>query len=291
MGMQRRDFALLLAMAPGIGGKTLTKVLARNDLLDRSPEDFLKLPAEAMVEEYRLAAKSAAWLTNGGPEHNSVRDLKPRLEALGVGLVTAADAHYPALIEEMDSNPPGALFLYGNAKLLTSNTFCVLSSRNTSPAGLAQIERLVEEGVLRGETLVAGHDTPEYQRAAVVPLRWGAPRILCLDRGLFEVLGENLQDEPFRAARLWRYKFDPTTDLVISPFKPEAILVGVNNKVRDRLVACLSKRLDFVEITPGRNMDQLARLGLKAGRTVRVSDRSLEYRRLAEAGAEVIPAE
>jgi DNA processing protein len=46
MSLPRRTFALLLAMTPGIGGRSLMRVLARNDLLNRSPEDFLAMSAE-----------------------------------------------------------------------------------------------------------------------------------------------------------------------------------------------------------------------------------------------------
>jgi len=289
--MNRRDFVLYLAMTQGIGGKTVSKILARNDMLGLSPEEFLSRSPECLREEYGLKAGPATKIASAGLEgFSNIEPLKKRLDGLGVSLVAYADAHYPALLDEMDADPPGVLFLYGNQKLLSAKTFCVLSSRNTSPAGLDQMERLCEAGVLNAEVVVAGHDTPEYQRAAVVPLRWGAPRILCLDRGMFQVLGENLRDEPFRAARLWRFSFDPSTDLVISPFRPDAIFTGVNNKVRDRLVGGLSKRLDFVEISPGGNMEKLALSGLKARRPVRVSDRSVGYRRLIESGAEVIPA-
>lgn len=291
MSIPRRTFALLLALTPGIGGKSVTRILARNDLLSRTAEEFLRLSPEALKEEYKLTARASQKLYE---ERNTsvgkTKDLEERLDKLGVSLVTSADAHYPSLIEEMDPDPPGVLFLYGNTRLLEARTFCVLSSRNSPPAALDQVEHLAEEGVLNGETIVSGHDTPEYQRSALVPLRWGAPRVLCLDKGLFQALGDELREEPFRAARLWRYEFDPKTDLVVSPFNPDARFVGVNNQVRDRLIACLSRRLDFVEITPGGNMEKNARLALKAGRSVRVSDRSVSYRALREFGAEVIPA-
>ncbi|HEY3781053.1 MAG TPA: DNA-processing protein DprA [Fimbriimonadaceae bacterium] len=289
--MTRRDFALYLTLTPGIGGRTVTRVLNRNDMLSRSPEAFLSLSPEALREEYGLRADAAERIAASGKAGAAkILEEQKRLVALGVTLVTQADAHYPTMIEEMDPDPPNVLFFYGNHKLLSANTYSVLSSRNTSLAGLDEIEKLTEDGVLKGEVLVSSDNRPEFQRAALVPLRWGAPRILCLDRGLFEVLGPDLKDEPFRAARLWRYQFDPSTDLVISPFRPEAKFSGVNNQVRDRLVACLSRRLDFVEIAPTGNMEKLAKLALKAGRKVRVSDRSINYRRLKEIGAEVISA-
>lgn len=291
MSLTRRTFALLLAMTPGIGGRSVTRVLARNDLLGRTPEEFLRLSAEAKREEYRLSMRACAGL-NASLDAlvSGVKSVEERLDKHGVGLVTSADAHYPRQIEEMDTEPPGALFLYGNTRLLGARSFGVMSSRDTPPAGLDLIESLCEEGVLSSEVLVTGENTPEYQRSAIVPLRWGSPRILCLDRGLFVSLGEDLNQEPFRAARLWRYEFDEKTDLVVSAFRPDAGFIGINNQVRDRLVACLAGRIDFVEIRPGGNMEKLARLALRAGRAVRVSDRSVGYRRLQELGAEVVGA-
>jgi predicted Rossmann fold nucleotide-binding protein DprA/Smf involved in DNA uptake len=286
MSIPRRTFALHLAMTSGIGGRTVTRVLARNELIGRSNDEFLKLSPEVWQEEYRLTKKSAASLALA--KMAETKKLEEELSGLGVSLVTAADAHYPTLVEEFDPDPPGVLFFYGNTKLLEAKTFCVISSRNSRPSELELIEKLTEEGVLNSEVLVSGHDRPEYQRSAVVPLRWGAPRILCLDRGLFKVLGDDLKNEAFRAARLWRYQFDPSTDMVVSPFRPGADFIGVNNQVRDRLVASLSRRLDFVIITEGGNMEKLARLAMKCGRQVRISDRSVGYRQLASAGAGVI---
>ncbi len=257
--------------------------------MGQSPYEFFALSPEALREDYGLPAKLAQNVSGSLDRlTKELAEMEERLEQLGVHLVTAADAHFPERLDTIDLDPPPALFLYGNQKLLESKTFCILSSRNTPPKGLDMIEKLAEEGVLAGEVLVSGHDRPEYQRSAVVPLRWGSPRILCLDRGMFEALGDDLSVEPFRTARLWRFQFDKTTDLVVSPFRPNAGFAGVNNQVRDRLVAALSARLDFVLINPGGNMDKLARAALRAGRPVRVSDLSLEYRQYRESGAEVL---
>ncbi len=288
MSLSRRTFTLLLAMTPGVGGRSVTRVLARNDLLSRTPEEFLKLPTECLRSEYRLTKRAVDGLIERTELITRTKELEDRLGTLGVTVVTAADVHYPALLEEMDPDPPGVLFLYGNTKLLEAQTFCILASRNTLPNDLELMEQLTEQGVLNSEVLVTGHDRPEYQRTAVVPLRWGSPRILCLDRGMFNVLGEDLRNEAFRAARLWRYEFDPTTDLVVSPFRPDSDFAGVNNQVRDRLVGSLSRRLVFVQVAAGGNMEKIARLALKSGRKVQVSDRSLGYRALRELGAEVL---
>jgi DNA processing protein len=263
----------MLAMTPGIGGRSVVKVLARNDLLNRSPEEFFRLSFESYVEEYGLLRKAGQHLVaHRDTLRDEVEPLEKRLEVLGVRWAVITDAGYPEMLEQFDPDPPAMVFIYGNTKLLSSKTFSVLSSRNASEQELMEIERLTEQGVLNGEVLVTGHDKPEYQRSAVVPLRWGAPRILCLDRGLFQVLGDDLRNEAFRIARLWRYEFDPTTDLVVSPFRPEAGMIGVNNQVRDRLVAGLSKRIDFVKVSSGGNMEKLAKMARKAGRSTVLPD-------------------
>src|SRR5690349_12093996 len=116
--MSPRTFALHLAMTPGIGGRSVTRILTRNGLLNRTPEEFLGLSAEAYREEYKLTAKAATKLAYGGEElYKGTASLEKRLGGLGVTLVTSADANYPALVEEMDPDPPGVLFLYGNQRL------------------------------------------------------------------------------------------------------------------------------------------------------------------------------
>ena len=71
-------------MVPGMGGRSVTRVLARNQLLGVSPEEFLVLSAEAYREEYRLSARVADYLV--GHRQTLVQENQPfeeRLERLG----------------------------------------------------------------------------------------------------------------------------------------------------------------------------------------------------------------
>ncbi len=288
--ISRRTLVLALALTPGIGSRTITRVLTRNDLLARDETMFSRLGVEALVEEYRLSRSAAqAWVTSRDERLAESVQLKDRLERLGVRWITAAEASYPRRIENMDEDPPGVLFLYGNVGLLQARTFAVASSRGASEEVLRRIERLTEEGVLAGETLVSGHDTREYQASAVVPLRWGAPRILVLDRGLFHALGENLDEEPFRAARLWRFRFDPTTDLVMSMVRPDQAYHRNSNRIRDRVIAALADRLDLPFASQGGNMERLAKSALRCGRKVRIAEDSPLASELVALGAEHLP--
>lgn len=288
----RRRLTLALALTPGIGGKTLTRVLTRNDLLGRTPEDFLRLGPEALREEYKLKPKVAETWTSNQSEWLSEADrLAAVLEPHRVHLVTAADAHYPRRIETMDSDPPGLLYLYGNHRLIDKFTFAVLSSRGTTTDQLAWMEKLAESHILDGRTLVSGHDTPEYQRSAVTSLRWGAPRILVLDTGLFTALGQDLKEEPFAAARLWRFQFDPQTDLALTWINPLRTYHRNSNRLRDRLVASLALSLDFVNLRPGGNMHRLALAALAAGRQVRINEDLPFFPELHQHGAQPISPE
>ncbi len=290
MPVSRRVLTLGLALAPGIGSKTITRILTRNDLLGISADEFLDLGPEALQEEYRLGPKRSEQFVQ--IRHQVVEqaiELEKNLATMGVSAVTAADAHYPRQLELYDPHPPQLLYLYGNTRLLTAKTFCVLSSRRSPENALLEIEKSTENLVLRGLTLVTGHDTAEYQRSAVTALRWGAPRILVLDTGFYNALGDNLTDEPFPAARLWRYKFDPKTDLAISAVSPFGKYHRNSNRIRDRLIGGLSLVFHGIQIAPGGNMEKLLRMAVRAGRSVAISELSPNAETMLEIGAEILP--
>jgi DNA processing protein len=284
-----KTLTLALALTQGLGGKTLARIHARNELLGRTPAEFITMSREVLVEGYALRGDLAdRWIMNHAARIDAAQRMRDAFAKFDIDFATPVDAHYPESLETFDSEGPGLIFFHGNAKLLSRRTFAVMSSRK-SPAGpLAQLERCVEAGVLNGEVLVAGHNTPEYQRAAVVPLRWGAPRILVLDRGFFKALGKELSDEPFRAARLWRYEFDASTDLVVSICHPFVNAYRNANRDRDHLVAALSMRLDFTWVSEGGTMEKLLQKAAKAGRAVQVSDLILQYRSYVQEGATVL---
>lgn len=286
----RRTLTLALALTPGVGAKTITRVLTRCDLFGTTPDDFLKLGPEALKEEFRLKPKQAeTWHNQKQNRLQEAAGFEDRVAPFGVTLVTAADAHYPRQLEAFDPDPPGLLYLYGNTRLLGAPTSAVLSSRKSPPDALHHIELRTEENILRGRTIVTGHDTPEYQRSAVTCLRWGSPRILVLDTGFFPALGENLKEEPFAAARLWRYQFDPATDLALSSVHPDRNFHRGSNRLRDRLVAGLAFAHDFIHVAPAGNMERLARLAVRAGRPATVSTLAPAFDALTAAGLDPLP--
>lgn len=143
--------------------------------------------------------------------------------------------------------PDAGLWLYGNVRLLGTSLASIaraLGQPYHTPDDLEQIERETEQAVLEGRTVVTGVHNPAHQRTAIVPLRWGAPRVLVFSGGFHHHLGPDLKEEPFRAARLWRYQFDAKTDLVISRRAPDKLPTFAQfNPTVDRLIERITARL------------------------------------------------
>lgn len=137
----------------------------------------------------------------------------------------------------------GRLWLYGNSRLLGGDLDCVLGcfGNSQSSAELNRIEQEAERIVLAGRVLVCGVHNPAHQRAAVVPLRWGSPRIVVFSGGFRAHLGQELKDEPFRVGRLWRYQWDPVTDLAVSRRAPDKMpTFAHDNPTVDRLIELIT---------------------------------------------------
>ena len=136
--------------------------------------------------------------------------------------------------------PDAGLWVYGNSHLLGAALASIpraFGPPSHNHSDLDLIEREAEKAVLGGKTLVTGIHSPAQQGVAIVPLRWGSPRILVLSGGISYHLGPTLKEEPFRAARLWRYQFDESTDLVISRRAPEKLPTFARfNPTIDRLI-------------------------------------------------------
>lgn len=136
---------------------------------------------------------------------------------------------------------PAGLWLYGNARLLNAKLALIeqaLGPNDHAPDELDEIERCAEQLVLSGNVLVTGIHSPAHMRAAVVPLRWGSPRVLIVSGGFKFHLGADLNQEPFRAARLWRYRWDPSTDLAVSRRAPDKLpTFAHHNPTVDRLIS------------------------------------------------------
>lgn len=140
----------------------------------------------------------------------------------------------------------GGLWLYGNAKILQGQLAFVTGAcgpNRHSCSELHEIELEAERLVLDANVLVCGIHSPAHMRAAVVPLRWGSPRIVVMSGGFKYHLGEKLDQEPGKSARLWRYGWDAKTDLAVSRRAPDKLpTFASHNPTIDRLIAMIARR-------------------------------------------------
>lgn len=80
----------------------------------------------------------------------------------------------------------------------------------------------IEKEALSGKCIVVDLHTPEGQKAGLVPLRWGAPRVLLVRPDSEYAKAIERGEEPIESHRLWRYRFDPMCDAVLACTMSEA---------------------------------------------------------------------
>jgi len=148
--------------------------------------------------------------------------------------------------EEPGFYADAGLWLFGNVRLLDGRLSHLSDALGPSahvPSRFDELEQRAERLVLEGSVIVTGIHNEAHRRVAVVPLRWGAPRILVCSGGFRHHLGPDLREEPFRAARLWRFQFDASTDLVISRRAPDKLpTFALHNPTVDRLIKRIVRR-------------------------------------------------
>jgi DNA processing protein len=91
----------------------------------------------------------------GAVENLNIDRVLKKLSELNISVVTLLDEKYPVRIKEID-NPPIALFLKGNIKLLDTLSISIVGSRKASKYGLTLSERIAADLAELGITIVSG---------------------------------------------------------------------------------------------------------------------------------------
>lgn len=141
---------------------------------------------------------------------------------------------------------PAGLWFYGNIRLLEASLAYIprsLGYVEQTASELDAIEQEAEYRVLHSTILVCGIHNAAQMRAAIVPLRWGCPRIVVFSGGFQFHLGKDLSQEPFLSATLWRECWDARTDLAVSRRAPDKLpSFGRYNPTVDRLIMRLARK-------------------------------------------------
>ncbi len=267
--MNQTAFVLLLSEVPGVGDATLGSILRGNAVFRRTPEEFLSLNSDQIVTEYKIRKSVADKMTRFTPEIKSAAIASAlSLSRANVELVTLLDATYPQRLLDVMSEPPSALYLYGNRSILDVATFAVANSNGAPESALAAGDECAEKAIAAGETLVTGHNRIQYQRPALVAKREGGRTCYILDRGILEAFDGDLSKGLFPAARIWSPDFDSYRDLAISMFAPRDHSIATHNRKRDEVIFALADTIYSVWLSPGGQMERRCREMREQGKTI-----------------------
>lgn len=157
--------------------------------------------------------------------------------------------------QEPGYHAPAGLWLYGNVRLLEANLAYIPESLGPPTHGSKQLDalgRIAEDLILSSKVLVCGvHNRVSPKSCCYATTLGSTP-----DRDLLGRVsvpsGTRAEDGPFRAGRLWRYEWDPKTDLAISRLDPDKLPTFATtnwtvDKMIERIASCSWSGLRLLE--------------------------------------------
>ncbi|MEO1724906.1 MAG: DNA-processing protein DprA [Pseudomonadota bacterium] len=142
-GPEERLARLRLARSENVGPRTFLTLLSRFGRATQAVEVLPELAARGGKRHYELC-----------PEPLAAREIE-RGEAAGASLVLLGDAAYPRRLAAIP-NPPPAIWLMGDAAVLSRPAIAVVGARNASALGLRQARRLALGLADAGQLVVSG---------------------------------------------------------------------------------------------------------------------------------------
>jgi DNA processing protein len=139
---------LRVALAPGVGGQTLRKLLAEFGL----PSRVLAAGRSALA---RAVGDAAAGRILADDQARAVAAALRWAEEPGHAVVTLADRAYPPRLLEIP-DPPALLYVEGRAELLARASLAMVGSRNATPQGIENATSFARAFSAAGLTIVSG---------------------------------------------------------------------------------------------------------------------------------------
>ncbi len=242
---------LALVRAPGLGPAGFPALLARcgtvAGIFRAAPRD---LGAADIPPETR------AWL--GNPDWASVEKDLRWLESAGVQLLPCTDSRYPTLLTQI-ADPPIALFLRGDASLLSAPQLAIVGSRNPSGEGRRNAGEFAAYLARCGLTITSG--------MALGIDAAGHRGALGADGTTLAVWGTGL-DKAYPPSHRELAEAIAAKGLLVSEFPPGTPPLPHNFPRRNRLISGLSAGTLVVEAAQSSGSLITARLASEQGREV-----------------------
>ncbi len=164
-------------------------------------------------------------------------DEMARLERDGIGVVTRADAHYPALLAEIPAPPP-VLYTLGSFVPEDATAVGIVGTRRMTPYGREMAHLLGRDLAAAGVTVVSGLARGVDGIAHEAALQAGGRTIAVLGSGVRNIYPPEHRKLAAQIAE---------NGVVISDFAPDAAPDGPNFPARNRIISGLSLGVIVVE--------------------------------------------
>ncbi|HOD67128.1 MAG TPA: DNA-processing protein DprA [candidate division Zixibacteria bacterium] len=233
--MNRETALLRLLAAPGLGARSVARLLLRLAAEQLPLEDFVALPADHLVREYALAPASADALASAGEE---ARELAEHLPAHRIRMVTIVDDGYPELLaRRLGRTAPPVLFTRGDLGLLRVPMVACAGARECSAPGLAFARALAAALVRHGANIVSGYAPGIDTAAHGGALAAGGVTTAVLASGIL-----HFTPRPGLASL-----GDETNTLVVSEFFPTMPWRSHSAMQRNRTICAMAHAMVIVE--------------------------------------------
>jgi len=139
-----------LSLVPGVGSVLFKRLLDQF----KTPDAVFRATLRDLLRVEGVGKKVAEEIQKGPAEKKTERELRLVKEAGGT-LLTIADEHYPLRLREI-YDPPPLLYLRGELREEDNLALSIVGSRKTSPYGRWITEKISQEIVRHGITIVSG---------------------------------------------------------------------------------------------------------------------------------------
>lgn len=260
--------AIMLSELPHVGDTAAARILALNQQRHHSFATFFRLPEAVLRDDYELHPATIAWLCSERGQHETRCQWRlDQLAAAGGDACLPDAAGYPTRVRQRLSPPPAVLYSLGSAAPLRASTLAVLNSRTLGEHAVSASLAVVQAAARQGFTLVSGGMKTAHRIAAVAGRAAAAPRVIVLDRGIFDTFGARLDRDPFGFGP-GRMALDIERTLVLSPFRLLDHAVARNGRRRDELIAALADVIVAVHARPGGEIERVCLQALDRGQSV-----------------------
>lgn len=267
--MDRSSFYYLaLRELPGVGERTLTRLLALAASRSEDVRAILEAPPTHLTSVYRLPARAVARLVEQRDRHlKRCEWLTAELQRAGGKLLTQRHPLFPRRLGSNLHQAPPMLFSVGDLEILESPCIAVLSSREITPQTVPATVAVLRAARRESLSVAIGGMKTTHRLACITARAVGVRRVVVLDRGLFAAFASDFATDPFGSGKK-RTRFDPHSALVVSPFRPEDHASPNGGRRRDEIIAALGHLVFASCARPGGEVERICLAAIAQGRRV-----------------------